>query len=205
MFQSFIQVRKFGSARKHPAKVFFQSHECDLAVLQVDDPSFWEGFDCVNLDCFNVTFSSQDLPALTIQLELPQLQSEVVCIGYPTGGDGISTTRGVVSRIDQVDYVQGRLSRFLSIQIDAAINPGNSGGPALASNNELIGVAFQGLNDADGIGYLIPTSVLLHFFQQIKRGVAGFPSLGVSTQSADSPSIRGVFDCWLFFLKKKCF
>ncbi len=170
---SFIQVRRFGCASKHSATVFFQSHECDLAVLDVHDAVFWE-----------------NMSALGIQPELPELQSEVVCIGFPTGGDGVSTTRGVVSRIDQVDYVEGRLSRFLSIQIDAAINPGNSGGPTVNSKNQLIGVAFQGLNDADGIGYLIPSAVVIHFFSQIQRGVFGFPSLGVVTQSLDSPSLR---------------
>ncbi len=49
----------------------------------------------------------------------------------------------------------------------AAINPGNSGGPAL-SDDRLIGVAFQGLNQADGIGYIIP--VHKHAFFSQKKG-----------------------------------
>ncbi len=70
---SFVQVRRFGDARKFSAHIKHQSHQCDLAILSVEDSSFWE-----------------DLPALTIEPELPELQAEVVCIGFPTGGDGIS-------------------------------------------------------------------------------------------------------------------
>ena len=46
-------------------------------------------------------------------------------VGYPIGGDTISVTSGVVSRIEVTDYDHG--SHLLGIQIDAAINFGNSG------------------------------------------------------------------------------
>ena len=49
-------------------------------------------------------------------------------MGYPVGGDTISVTSGVVSRIEVTDYGHG--SQLLGIQIDAAINFGNSGEPA---------------------------------------------------------------------------
>ena len=62
---------------------------------------------------------------LLLQEELPKLDENVSCVGFPTGGQQISVTRGVVSRIDvDSQYV-------LRIQIDAAINPGNSGGVSL--------------------------------------------------------------------------
>ncbi len=61
------------------------------------------------------------------------------------------------------------------------------------SENALIGVAFQGLDHADGIGYLIPSRVLLHFFQQVKRNQFGVPTLGILTQTLDSPSMREFF------------
>jgi S1-C subfamily serine protease len=173
---SFVQVRRFGAAKKHTATVRYNSHECDLAVLDVADAEFW-----------------QDIGSFVIQRELPRLQEEVNVIGFPTGGDGVSTTRGVVSRIDQVNYVQGRLARLLSLQIDAAINPGNSGGPCVNAQNELVGVAFQGLDHAENIGYLIPSEILLHFFTDITRHerFVGFPSLGIFTQNLDNPDHRG--------------
>lgn len=53
------------------------------------------------------------------------MQDPVTVVGYPIGGDTISVTSGVVSRIEVTDYDHG--SHLLGIQIDAAINFGNSG------------------------------------------------------------------------------
>ena len=47
-------------------------------------------------------------------------------VGYPIGGETISVTTGVVSRIEVTSYSHGA-TELLGIQIDAAINPGNSG------------------------------------------------------------------------------
>lgn len=47
-------------------------------------------------------------------------------IGYPIGGDTISVTSGVVSRIEVTSYAHGS-TELLAVQIDAAINSGNSG------------------------------------------------------------------------------
>lgn len=44
-------------------------------------------------------------------------------MGYPIGGDTISVTSGVVSRIEVTSYVHGS-SELLGVQIDAAINSG---------------------------------------------------------------------------------
>jgi len=67
----------------------------------------------------------------------------------------------------------------LAIQTDAAINPGNSGGPAIQAG-KVVGIAFQGLREADNIGYLIPTTVVGHFLKDIDDGhYDGFGSLGI--------------------------
>lgn len=57
------------------------------------------------------------------------LQDAVAVVGYPIGGDTISVTSGVVSRIEVTSYVHGS-TELLGVQIDAAINSGNSGKPA---------------------------------------------------------------------------
>lgn len=54
------------------------------------------------------------------------MQDPVAVIGYPIGGDTISVTSGVVSRIEVTAYVHGS-TELLAVQIDAAINSGNSG------------------------------------------------------------------------------
>ncbi len=52
-------------------------------------------------------------------------------VGLPWGGDSLSVTVGVVSRVDMKRYGNDG-NKLLAIQIDAAINPGNSGGPAFS-------------------------------------------------------------------------
>ena len=63
---------------------------------------------------------------------------------FPIGGDTVSVTSGVVSRIEVTTYTQS-VSDLLGVQIDAAINSGNSGGPSFNSRGECVGVAFQSL------------------------------------------------------------
>ena len=41
--QTFIQVRRFGESRRYQARVLYVSHTADLALLTVDDPTFFEG------------------------------------------------------------------------------------------------------------------------------------------------------------------
>jgi hypothetical protein len=119
---------------------------------------------------------------------IPQLQDSVVVVGYPTGGDNICVTKGVVSRVNFVTYSHG-LKSLLSIQIDAAINPGNSGGPCMQGDN-VIGVAFQAYSNKQNIGYIIPVPVIEHFLEGIKRkgNFLNFPSVGMSWSKLENPS-----------------
>ena len=76
-------------------------------------------------------------------------------------------------------YAHTGADSHLVIQTDAAINPGNSGGPVM-QDGKVVGVAFQGLRQADNIGYMIPTTVIRHFLADINDGkYDGFGSLGV--------------------------
>ncbi|KAI8031546.1 hypothetical protein LOK49_LG01G01859 [Camellia lanceoleosa] len=67
-------------------------------------------------------------------------------------------------------YAHGSFE-LLGIQIDTAINPGNSGGPAFNDQGECIGVAFQVYRseEAENIGYVIPTTVVSHFLEDYER------------------------------------
>ena len=76
--------------------------------------------------------------------EIPDLQEDVAVIGFPVGGDSISISSGVVSRIEMQEYAQAS-AELLAIQIDAAINPGNSGGPVVNSKNEVIGTHIRNI------------------------------------------------------------
>lgn len=121
---TYVEVRKAGDAQKYVAEVERLSHECDLATLRVADEAFWDGV-------VPLSFG-----------RMPSLQDEVSVVGYPEGGEGVSVTQGVISRIEIQRYAHSG-AYLLAVQIDAAINPGNSGGPALNTDGEVIGVAFQ--------------------------------------------------------------
>lgn len=149
----FLTVEKEGDPRKYIAHVEHIAHDCDLALLKVDDPGFFKG--------------TKPLPVGGI----PELESNVTVFGYPIGGDRMSVTQGVVSRVDFRTYTHSVVDSHLTIQIDAAINPGNSGGPVL-QGGYVVGVAFQGYSGdvAQNVGYMIPTPVIQHFLDDVKDG-----------------------------------
>ena len=127
--------------------------------------------------------------------------------GYPLGGDKLSTTQGIVSRMEHNTYTLTN-RKFLIGQTDAAINSGNSGGPVV-SKGKVVGVAFAGLNSADNIGYFIPVNILNNFLEDIKDGkYDGSPLLGVEWLELESPSHRrmlGIEDKTGGILIKKVF
>mmetsp|Transcript_924 Transcript_924/g.2898 ORF Transcript_924/g.2898 Transcript_924/m.2898 type:complete len:538 (+) Transcript_924:178-1791(+) len=174
--QAHVMIRKHGDPTKYTARVVAVGHECDLALLTTDSEEFWEG-------TRPLTFGG-----------IPELQDPVAVVGYPTGGDNISVSVGVVSRVEPQQYVHGATS-LLAIQIDAAINPGNSGGPALI-NHEVVGVAFQSLEGAENIGFIIPVPIINHFLRDVEKnsGVyVGFPALGISCQAMENTQLRSFY------------
>ena len=123
------------------------------------------------------------------------LECVVTALGYPVGGENLSVTRGVVSRIDLLDYTfieHATAERLLVLQIDAAINPGNSGGPVVDRHGAVIGAAFAGLHEADNIGYVIPMPVIRTFLQSYEqRGTFGqLPRLGLQVQFTENKALR---------------
>lgn len=170
-----VKVKRRGDDRKYVAKVLARGVDCDIALLSVENEEFWKGAEPLRLG------------------RLPRLQDAVTVVGYPLGGDTISVTKGVVSRIEVTSYAHGS-SDLLGIQIDAAINPGNSGGPAFNDQGECIGVAFQVYRseDAENIGYVIPTTVVSHFLTDYEKNgkYTGFPCLGVLLQKLENPVLR---------------
>ncbi|GLJ14809.1 hypothetical protein SUGI_0240630 [Cryptomeria japonica] len=170
-----VKLKKRGSDTKYLATVLAIGTECDIALLTVNDEEFWE-------DVTPVQFGA-----------LPSLQDAVTVVGYPIGGDTISVTSGVVSRIEVLSYVHGS-TELLGVQIDAAINAGNSGGPAFNGKGQCVGIAFQSLKheDAENIGYVIPTPVIEHFISDYERSgdYTGFPILGIEWQKMENPDLR---------------
>ncbi len=173
---TYIRAQKHGDPRKYLAHVAFISHEADLAILAVEEASFFD-----------------DLRPLSIG-SLPEPLQEVSVFGYPFGGTTLSVTRGVLSRVEHQYYAHAG-GYLLAGQIDAAINPGNSGGPVIV-NNRIVGVVMQANTSgrAENLGYFVPPSVIQHVLKDAQdQHLDGFPDLGFRTQNLDSPAMREAY------------
>ena len=170
----FLTVSKEGDPKPRPARVLFIAHDCDLALLTVDDPAFFKG-------TFALEFGG-----------IPAIESVVSVYGYPIGGNRLSVTQGIVSRIDFQAYSHSGMDSHLTIQIDAAINPGNSGGPVM-QGGKVVGVAFQGYSGdvAQSVGYMIPTPVIRRFLKDVEDGKYDrYVDLALSYQPLFNPAAR---------------
>ena len=70
------------------------------------------------------------------------------------------------------------------------INPGNSGGPAVVGD-KMIGLAFSRLAGAENIGYIIPNEEIELFLQDIADGhYDGKPAMFDELQTLENPALR---------------
>jgi S1-C subfamily serine protease len=172
LYASQVQVQANAAGDKVSATVVAIAPGIDLAVLKLDDATFFD--------------THTPLPRAN---KLPQIKDAVLAYGFPAGGNSLSITKGIVSRIEFVSYnypVSG-----LRIQIDAAINPGNSGGPAIA-DNRMIGLAFSRAGgDTQNIGYIIPNEEVELFLKDIADGVYdGKAAMYDDLQTLENPALR---------------
>jgi len=166
-----ITVKKNDGSAPAIATVEAADEDCDLAVLRLPDKTFLAGVHPLDLG------------------DLPASGSSVTIYGYPLGGRELSTTTGVVSRIESQTYAEGG-TIHLAGQTDSAINPGNSGGPAV-QGGLVVGVVFQVLRAGQNIGFFIPTPVVRHFLDDLSDGkYTGFPDVPVEVMPLESPAAR---------------
>lgn len=177
---TFIQCQRVGAENpdKHIATVFAVRHECDLALLEVEaekNSEFWHDLEPARL------------------AEVPSLRSVVLVAGFPVGGEELSITEGVVSRIEGQPYSHSQ-RYLLAVTVDAAINEGNSGGPVFNETGELVGIAFQALEGAENTGHIIPPPVIEHFVSGVAKfgpdKYQGFPADGIKTQQLTNATLR---------------
>jgi S1-C subfamily serine protease len=160
-----------GDATPHQARIVAIGHDCDLALVEPVEPHLLDGITPLKVG------------------EMPAIGDSVTTLGYPVGGRWLSSTQGVVSRIDFIASVHGGMSH-LSVQTDAAINPGNSGGPVL-KEGEVVGVAYQAIGALENVGYFIPPPIIKHFLEDAQdESYSGFPSLDLFLSNLDSPAAR---------------
>lgn len=168
---TFVQVQKQSDPKKVTARVLAISHDCDLALLEIEDASFTRGL------------------KPSVVGDLPKLRDAVQVVGYPIGGEEVSITEGVVSRIEVQRYEHSQ-RHLLAVTVDAAINEGNSGGPVFA-RGKIVGIAFQALPDAENVGEMVPAPIIRRFLDGVKKGKQpDVPGIGITTQPLENPALR---------------
>jgi S1-C subfamily serine protease len=170
----YLTVERDGDPNKYPARVLFVAHDCDLALITTEAANFYKNM-------VPLKFGG-----------IPELESTVSAYGYPIGGERMSVTTGIVSRIDFQLYTHSSIDSHLAVQISAQINPGNSGGPVM-QNAKVVGVAFQGYSGdvAQGVAYMVPTPVINRFLKDVADGhYDGYVDLGVTYSKLQNEAQR---------------
>ena len=169
---AFMEVKAAGHAERYEAQVEVLGADCDLALLTVEDDRFWKTVKPLSLG------------------ELPKTRDPLLVCGFPMGGEELSITEGIVSRLEVHSYAHSG-ARLLAAQIDAPINPGNSGGPVLSQDGKIVGVVHQGNPEGQNLGYMIPVNVLEHFLNDAQdTHYRGFPLLQVAFEPMENKSLR---------------
>ncbi|MBI3803661.1 MAG: trypsin-like peptidase domain-containing protein [Nitrospirae bacterium] len=152
-----------------PAKLVGADPIFDLAVIQVSPP---EG----------------RLPAAAFgDSDRVRVGEEVVAIGNPMGLDQ-TMTRGIISGINRILPETTYSSQEPLLQTDTAINPGNSGGPLLNRKGEVIGITTAILQEAQNIGFAIPSNLAKRIIPSLVRdGRVIRPWIGFQGQFIEPP------------------
>jgi S1-C subfamily serine protease len=129
---------------------------CDLALVTVDDDSFWEG-----------------MPAISFSDSVPRLGDSIVAVGYPLDARTVTITSGIVSSVEMSDLSLALYEpnpQLLKCIIDAPLNGGNSGGPVFDEETaQVVGVVYAGADNAQGRNFIISMPVVRMFLEGYKK------------------------------------
>jgi hypothetical protein len=170
-YGSEVQVQGDQATDKLTATVEGISLEIDLAVLKLNDDSFFDTH-----------------PPLKRASRLPQVKDLVAAYGYAVDGAIMSLARGRVSSIDFTAYNLGAAG--LRVEVDGVLNPGCIGGPVLAGDT-MIGLAFSPPTKMADIFYILPCEEVDLFLKAIREGsYHGRPRLDLVLQGLQNPTLR---------------
>lgn len=156
-----IQVKKHGTSKKYPAKVAHSDQKIGLAVLTIDDYTFFEDVEPVVFD----TKSRQSGEVVTARWKERQLEKVV----------------GTISRV-AVNDTGFFYSPTLSVNTD--LSRGGLCEPVFIKD-KLIGIVTR---QSDRVAEVLPSSVLLNYINALEQTeYPGFSSLNFSWQVNRDP------------------
>ena len=165
---NYIEVQKFGDAKRYVAKVEQVGYDLDLALLSLEDKDFFK-------DAQPVRFG--DLPA----------PGDKVLVH---GGDEISVKEDNISGLDMV-YSTEAMRYVPGLITYNPIDPKKDGCPVF-SQGKFVGITFESWHVPDKTGTLIPVNVIQRFLEGLKDGrpYGGFPDIGVYVQNLQNPALQ---------------
>jgi len=174
----FLQVKLACFPRRFTARVVAIGHDCDLALLKVDDPLF-----------------ARIAEPLSWAREMPKARDPVIICGFPMGGEHLAMTYGRVARYEVSTYVNQEQS-LIACQLDGLASPGSSGGPVLCEDTgRVVGVIHQITGHHHRISEMIPLNIVSHFFNGVSNGEhKGFYSVGLSWRTLESAPMRRYYN-----------
>jgi S1-C subfamily serine protease len=143
-----ISVTMAGQSQSVGAQVVGSDKNLDLAVLKIN--------------------AGSNLPYLKLgDSDNIRVGDWAIAIGNPYGLDN-TVTVGVISAEGRPLTVEDHDYPNL-LQTDASINPGNSGGPLLDLNGEVIGINTAVDEQAQGIGFAIPSNTAKNLINSVDK------------------------------------
>ncbi|GIL89429.1 hypothetical protein Vretimale_18914 [Volvox reticuliferus] len=208
------QVRVLLPGRDKPfaARLLHLGMECELAVLGVDAPEFWEAV----------------MPYELASYGLPHLQQHVNVVSYEDDQPMPRSSTGTVMRTEVVTYPSA-MQRLLGITVAVALSKDQIGSAVADAQGGLLGLVFARTPGSAGGGKkagggsagagsserwgqgrrrvgrrrgrrgqteasatVVPAPVVSHFLEDIRRhgSFMGFPTLGIQWKRTESAALR---------------
>jgi S1-C subfamily serine protease len=167
-----IQIRANQAGDKIPARVVAIDMSFDLAVLKLDDDTFFDAH-----------------AALSPISVIPRTREIVQAYGYSEDSSNVTVLNPSVTTVDFAPYnAQGS---GLMVKLNSELAPGTSGGPVTQGLGNVMGIACCRKLGGKTFSFVIPSSEIETFLQGISKGpFLGKPKIYDQLQKLENPALR---------------
>ena len=167
-----IQIRGNKAGDKIPARVIAIDTSLDLAVLKLDDDTFFDSH-----------------AALSPAPLVPGTRQIVQTFGYSDDSSNVTVLNPSVATLTFAPY--DAQTSGLMLLLNSEIPPGSSGGPVTQGSVNLIGIACCRSFGGKKFSYVIPSSEITTFIEGISKGpFRGKSMIYDQLQKLENPALR---------------